>query len=561
MRYVRERGFRGLITIFSNGVQAERLIALLDADPRSEAVLNYSIYHGRDAEPLPRAREGAARGLGRRQSRAGSSRATRCSSTPAAGPTRRSTATARPTSTASAPAACAASPCSPREGRFHACPFAAEIDSPHYDLGGVGTAPGGGVPELPHVPALGRRGARPDGARRAAFRAARCATGTWPSCRCPPTSAEGPPPAGRSSAEDDEYPLNDQRELLGRELAHPLGQHRPIDRHDLGRVGNGVLGEPGRAGGNITFPGASAQARLLVSGTHTTVAIRPRLSDPLHDDNGASKARRRPGRAPTARPPHLAWRGLPSLRSKDPTGCGSGRGIPPRLGRRSTTLFMAACDLFRRVSGGRYSASASAYSSTARFPARRAWPPLAGVKDVVGNGVPRLHTQVQPSDVGRASRSDRCHGPVRAGISRRIMTEATPGDDGDPAPSGRGRATRPRPGRSVGGSGRRYAWLRRAASVALVVALRDRRRDGVGLLLGAAHLALAFEHGAFLDHQARALEVARDAAAARRAARASRRAVTSPVTTVDDDARRTCAFTTAPSPTTSVPWAAISPST
>ena len=26
-------------------------------------------------------------------------------------------------------------------GRFHACPFAAEIDSPHYDLGGAGTAP------------------------------------------------------------------------------------------------------------------------------------------------------------------------------------------------------------------------------------------------------------------------------------------------------------------------------------------------------------------------------------------------------------------------------------
>jgi hypothetical protein len=27
------------------------------------------------------------------------------------------------------------------KGRFHACPFAAEIDSPHYDLGGIGTDP------------------------------------------------------------------------------------------------------------------------------------------------------------------------------------------------------------------------------------------------------------------------------------------------------------------------------------------------------------------------------------------------------------------------------------
>jgi hypothetical protein len=27
------------------------------------------------------------------------------------------------------------------KGRFHACPFAAEIDSPHYDLGGLGAEP------------------------------------------------------------------------------------------------------------------------------------------------------------------------------------------------------------------------------------------------------------------------------------------------------------------------------------------------------------------------------------------------------------------------------------
>ncbi len=53
IRYVRERGFRGLVTVFSNGVKAERLIDILESDRRSEAVLNYSIYHGRDAEPLP----------------------------------------------------------------------------------------------------------------------------------------------------------------------------------------------------------------------------------------------------------------------------------------------------------------------------------------------------------------------------------------------------------------------------------------------------------------------------------------------------------------------------
>ena len=53
MRYVRGRGFRGLFTIYSNGVRARALIRVLDSDPRTEAVLNYSIYLGRDAEPLP----------------------------------------------------------------------------------------------------------------------------------------------------------------------------------------------------------------------------------------------------------------------------------------------------------------------------------------------------------------------------------------------------------------------------------------------------------------------------------------------------------------------------
>jgi hypothetical protein len=140
IRYVRARGFRGLVTIFSNGVKADRLIALLESDPRSEAVLNYSIYHGRDADPLPahakarleawaaghpgrifqgykvlfhagggagvaydRDREAEFHGLG--------TGCVRCF------------------------------PVLTTKGRFHACPFAAEIEAPHYDLGGVGTEP------------------------------------------------------------------------------------------------------------------------------------------------------------------------------------------------------------------------------------------------------------------------------------------------------------------------------------------------------------------------------------------------------------------------------------
>ena len=139
MRYVRERGFTGLITVFSNGIQAEKLISILESDPKSEAVLNYSIYHGRDAKPMPRYsrdrleqwalmnpnrifqgykvlfhagggaeekfdqdRESDYHGMG--------NRCVRCF------------------------------PVLTTKGRFHACPFAAEIDSPHFDLGGVGSS-------------------------------------------------------------------------------------------------------------------------------------------------------------------------------------------------------------------------------------------------------------------------------------------------------------------------------------------------------------------------------------------------------------------------------------
>ena len=140
MAGLRARGFRGLFTIFSNGVKAGKLIEILASDARSEAVLNYSIYHGRDAEPLPAAartqldawaqahpqrifqgykvlfhagagaaqefdrdREADFHGLGRG--------CVRCF------------------------------PVLTSRGRFHACPFAAEIDAPHYDLGRVGSEP------------------------------------------------------------------------------------------------------------------------------------------------------------------------------------------------------------------------------------------------------------------------------------------------------------------------------------------------------------------------------------------------------------------------------------
>ena len=53
IRYLRAGGFTGWITVFSNGVLADRVIALLEADARIEVVLNFSIATGVDAEPLP----------------------------------------------------------------------------------------------------------------------------------------------------------------------------------------------------------------------------------------------------------------------------------------------------------------------------------------------------------------------------------------------------------------------------------------------------------------------------------------------------------------------------
>jgi len=140
MAWLRAHGFVGLFTIFSNGVKADKLLEILDSDARSEAVLNYSIYHGRDAEPLPshakarledwarakpnrlfqgykilfhagagaqgsfdRDRESDFHGLGQG--------CVRCF------------------------------PVLTSQGRFHACPFAAEVDAPHYDLGRVGSDP------------------------------------------------------------------------------------------------------------------------------------------------------------------------------------------------------------------------------------------------------------------------------------------------------------------------------------------------------------------------------------------------------------------------------------
>lgn len=140
MRHLRGGGFTGLFTIFSNGIKAERLIEILESDERSEAVLNYSIFHGRDAEPLPpaaraRLEEWAA-------------------SHPhrlfqgykllfhAGGGADQEFDQDREAEFNGVRTGCLRCfPVLTSKGRLHACPYAVEIDSPHYDLGGVGSDP------------------------------------------------------------------------------------------------------------------------------------------------------------------------------------------------------------------------------------------------------------------------------------------------------------------------------------------------------------------------------------------------------------------------------------
>ena len=138
MRALRAGGFRGLFTIFSNGVKADALLSILESDARSEAVLNYSIYHGRDADPLPaHARQRLEDWAGAHPNRifqgykvlfhAGAGAAQdfdrdRESDFHGLG---RGCVRCFPVLTST--------------GRLHACPFAVEIDAPHYDLGRLGT--------------------------------------------------------------------------------------------------------------------------------------------------------------------------------------------------------------------------------------------------------------------------------------------------------------------------------------------------------------------------------------------------------------------------------------
>jgi hypothetical protein len=136
--YVREHGFEGLITIYSNGVKADSLIQILESDPRSEAVLNYSIYHGRDATPLG----DHAKARLEEFARANPGRIFQGYKVlfHAGGGVDERFERDREASFHGMSGGCVRCfPALTTKGQFHACPFAAEIDSPHYKLGASGS--------------------------------------------------------------------------------------------------------------------------------------------------------------------------------------------------------------------------------------------------------------------------------------------------------------------------------------------------------------------------------------------------------------------------------------
>lgn len=75
------------------------------------------------------------------------------------------------------------------------------------------------------------------------------------------------------------------------------------------------FGRPVRRDERETFPGASAHRRLLVNGTHTTVAISTDSGRPLDNDDWPSKTGTGSGGSGQIGPPDLTLRNHHSLRS------------------------------------------------------------------------------------------------------------------------------------------------------------------------------------------------------------------------------------------------------
>jgi len=137
--YVRERGFQGAIVIYSNGIQAERLLHILKADPlgRTTASLNYSITTGDGAPPMPA--QALTQLEAYEQDHPGAiaiGHAAVVDSGRGVDPF-----VGEESRPQSGPRCPHCYPVLTTTGTFHACPFAVENPSPHFQLGDQHTPP------------------------------------------------------------------------------------------------------------------------------------------------------------------------------------------------------------------------------------------------------------------------------------------------------------------------------------------------------------------------------------------------------------------------------------
>lgn len=137
--YLREHGYQGAIVIYSNGIQAERLIRILESDPlhRTTASLNYSIATGDGARPMP------AAALDRLQTYEHDHPGTIAIGHPMIVDSGRGIdpfagEADRPKQDSICPHCY---PVLTTQGTFHACPFAVEDPSPHFQLGDLDSDP------------------------------------------------------------------------------------------------------------------------------------------------------------------------------------------------------------------------------------------------------------------------------------------------------------------------------------------------------------------------------------------------------------------------------------
>lgn len=136
VRRLRELGFAGALTLFSNGIRARALLTILESDPlaNARAVLNYSIATGRGERPLPPASLRLLRDYAERYPDR------LYLSHDFVIPVGRHSGAEAYADNAAPPRQCfRCYPVLTSEGAFHACPFAVESAAPHFALGNTQT--------------------------------------------------------------------------------------------------------------------------------------------------------------------------------------------------------------------------------------------------------------------------------------------------------------------------------------------------------------------------------------------------------------------------------------